>query len=169
MPIQCLRTLYFSMVYPHILYGIEIYANTTKCSIKPLCIAHNKILRAMINTQLSKILSTNELYSSFGLLTIPNLFRYQLFRLVHKYFHHNALLPEIYKNYFTCNYSIHKYFTRQIGDIHVPNSDKNIGQKSIQKLGGSLWNNLPCDLKIITSTRAFSSKLKVYLIGNIVV
>ena len=28
LPLDCLKVLYFSFVHPHILYGIEIYANT---------------------------------------------------------------------------------------------------------------------------------------------
>jgi len=33
---QVLKTLYFSFIYSHLLYGIEIYANTNKSSLKSL-------------------------------------------------------------------------------------------------------------------------------------
>ena len=34
LPLSILRNIYFAFVYPHILYGIEIYANTSSTHLK---------------------------------------------------------------------------------------------------------------------------------------
>ena len=44
-----LKLLYFAFVYPHLLYGIEIYANTCRSYINKLEKLNNKILRILQN------------------------------------------------------------------------------------------------------------------------
>jgi len=39
--------LYFSFIYLHLLYGVEVYANTSKSSLKPLLVLNNKILHVL--------------------------------------------------------------------------------------------------------------------------
>jgi len=36
LPLSILRNIYFAFVYPHILYGIEIYANTSSIHLKKI-------------------------------------------------------------------------------------------------------------------------------------
>ena len=45
LPLDCLKVLYFSFVHPHILYGIEIYANTYTSYLDKLLKLNNKLLR----------------------------------------------------------------------------------------------------------------------------
>ena len=47
MPNDCLKNVYYALVYPHLLYGIELYANTNKCNLDKLIILNNKILRIL--------------------------------------------------------------------------------------------------------------------------
>jgi len=42
-----LKMLYFSFIYSHLLYGVEVYANTSKSSLKRLMVLNNKILRVL--------------------------------------------------------------------------------------------------------------------------
>ena len=41
--------LYFAFVHPHILYGIEVYANTYHSTVNRLVVLNNKILRILQN------------------------------------------------------------------------------------------------------------------------
>jgi len=45
-PSKCLRNIYYAFVYPHILYGIELYANTYSYLDK-LVKLNNKLLRIL--------------------------------------------------------------------------------------------------------------------------
>ena len=49
LPQKCIRTLYFAFVYPHLLHGIEIYANTGSTHLEKLQKLNNKILRVVQN------------------------------------------------------------------------------------------------------------------------
>ena len=42
---DCIKQIYYALVYPHLLYGVEIYANTFDNHIDPLLKLNNKILR----------------------------------------------------------------------------------------------------------------------------
>ena len=72
--------IYFSFIYPHLLYRIEVYANTNKAALKRLMVLNNKILRIL---QQQKIrVHTVELYKNYNTLPIPELHKYQLLMLV---------------------------------------------------------------------------------------
>ena len=41
-PSKCLRNIYYAFVYPHLLYGIELYANTYYSYLDRLVKLNNK-------------------------------------------------------------------------------------------------------------------------------
>jgi len=59
-----LKLLYFAFVYPHLLYGIEIYGNTCYSFINKLEKLNNKILRILQNKSLST--HSIELYKHYN-------------------------------------------------------------------------------------------------------
>ena len=76
MPFPCLKNLYFALVYPHILYGVELYANTYKSYLQKLSILNNKLLRIM--QKVSIYTPVLQLYTVFNTLPIDRLFKRQL-------------------------------------------------------------------------------------------
>ena len=49
LPHQVLKQVYFAFVHSHLLYAIEIYANTHKCYLDKLIKLNNKLLRIIQN------------------------------------------------------------------------------------------------------------------------
>src|SRR5207245_8045547 len=45
LPAKILNMLYFSLIYPRLLYGIEVYANTYLCHLHNLIVLNNRLLR----------------------------------------------------------------------------------------------------------------------------
>jgi hypothetical protein len=74
LPNQILQTLYFSMIYPHLLYGIELYGNTCSSNLDPLIKINNKILRILQSKPYRS--HTRDLYIQYNTLPIPLLFRF---------------------------------------------------------------------------------------------
>ena len=73
MPKDCLRNLYFALVYPHLLYGIELYANTCKSFLIKLSMLNNKLLRIL---QFAKIEApVLSLYATYNILPLNLLFQ----------------------------------------------------------------------------------------------
>jgi len=79
-----LRMLYFAFVYPHLLYCVEVYANTHSSYLEKLMVLNNKILHIVQ----FKPLKTHvlNLYKNYNTLPVPKLHQFQLLCLIHEFF-----------------------------------------------------------------------------------
>ena len=93
-----LKSLYFAFVHPHLLYGIEVYGNSSLSHLNKLIILNNKLLRIVQNKSLRT--PVIELYRNFNTLPLPQLHQFQLLCLVHKYLHCRSQLPIVFSKYF---------------------------------------------------------------------
>jgi len=152
-------------VYPVLLYGIEIYANTTKNHINRLMILNNKILRITQNKPLRY--DVTELYKNFNTLPLPELHKFQLLCLVHKYYYCKDQLPSTFSSYFQINHDIHHHHTRSSDHIHLSAVKTSLGAKSIKFKASQMWNNLPTQLRKIANHHTFKKTLKHYLINKL--
>ena len=117
MPPYCLKNLYYSTVYPKLLYGIELYANTCKSYLNDVMILNNKVLRVLQCKQLNT--NTIELYTNFKSLPINLLFLHQALLFTFKFVHCRDGLPCIFKQFLNINASVHNYYTRTRNDFHI--------------------------------------------------
>jgi len=113
-----LRLLYFAFVHSQVLFGIEVYANTSRAQLNKLCVLNIKILRIIQNKPLRT--PVVNLYKSYNTLPIPKLHHFQLLCLVFKYLNCSEKLPTIFANFFTYNSEIHAHNTRSTNDLHYP-------------------------------------------------
>jgi len=154
----CLKNLYFATVYPHIQYGIELYANTNITFLCNLSVQNNKILRILQFK--TSTCAVRELYDTFSTLQIGDLHEFKLLILMHKYFHDSVSLPSAFQNYFTMNTLIHSHNTRTHDNIHINFFNTRFGSCCLNFHGSKLWNSLPNHLKCIASPNAFKRELK---------
>ena len=111
LPDNCLKSIYFAFVYPHLLHGIEVYAITRPTHLFKLVILNIKILRMLQNMPYRS--PVKDLYTAYNTLPIPQLHIQQLLLLVHKCIYHKYMLPQIFLDYFHDNYTIYCHDTRQ--------------------------------------------------------
>jgi hypothetical protein len=162
LPAVVLKSIYFAFVHPHILYGIEIYANTNPTYLSKLVKLNNRILRILQNRPLAtQVIS---LYRKYNTLPIERLHVQQILVIAHKFFHHRSLLPDVFQKYFVINNMVHCHNTRTKEDIHVQSTSLSVGQKCLRYKIGTLWNSLPKYLKLYMSVETFKRKLKSYLL-----
>ena len=161
LPKRVLKNIYFAFVHPYILYGVEIYANTSKTHIDRLQKINNTLLRIL--QYQTKRCHVTDLYNNYDTLSVTDLHKLRILLLVQKYVHHRDKLPEIFQNYFLFNNDIHSYNTRLATNIHLPRADTSYGQRSVSYEGVNLWNYLPEDLKSISPINKFKEHLKLHL------
>ena len=147
LPFACLRKLYFAFIHTHLLYGVEVYANTAKIHLNKLFKLNNKLLRILLNKKMETPIIN--LYRSFNVLPLPLLHEMQMLVFVHKCFY-KLDLPLIFNQYFVENNSIHCHNTRNNCNLHLKIVHSNIGQRCSQFCGTKLWNALPETLKTIS-------------------
>ena len=159
----CLKNLYFALVYPHILYGVELYANTCKTYLQKLNVLNNKLLRLM--QKASIYTHVLQLYITFNTLPIERLFKRQLLLFVRKCMHFKELIPPIYLNYFTLNLQVHNHDTRTRNDLHLCRFNTNFGKRCLNFQASILWKLLPIDLKLKSSDVFFNNSIYKYLVA----
>ena len=102
---EIMKLLHFTFVYPHLLYGIAVYANTPSSHISKLQILNNRLLR--IAQDCSIPTKINILYTSYNTLPVTVLHSYQILLFVHKCLFNSHLLPSVFHGYFDLNSSVH--------------------------------------------------------------
>ena len=145
LPQKVLKMLYFSLIYPHILYAIEIYANTYLIYLHDLLILNNRILRILQHKALH--VATSDLYKSFGTLPVNTLFQYQLILHAHAINFHSENLPNFFSVNIQRNHDIHTHNTRANDDFHRTSVQSLYGAKLSSNVYAKLWNSLPANLK----------------------
>jgi hypothetical protein len=166
LPSKILKDLYFAFVYPHIVYGIELYANTHITYLDKLIKLNNKIIRILqFESPYSPI---HKIYSSFNTLAIPDLHKFQILLFIHKIIYHPDKMPSLFtdKNYFITNSNLHHYNTRSKHNIHLHNSSSTFGHRNLKYKAAKLWNCLPDNIRQVSSLSCFNKILKSYLLSQ---
>jgi len=96
--------LYFSFIYPRLLYGIEVYGNAGSSTLIILKTLNNKLLRIVQRKLFDS--STVCLYKSYDTLPIDKLYELRLLFLMHNYVHHKYRLPDVFLQYFVTSSAI---------------------------------------------------------------
>jgi hypothetical protein len=164
MPNPCLKNLYFALVYPHLLYGVELYMNSFKVYFERLSILNNKLLRILQREKMET--PVKSLYANYNILPINLIFKSQLLLLVFKFMFHKELIPRAFHVYFVTNRQVHGYYTRSFNNLHLRKFSKCIGQRCFKYQGGKAWNLLPSNLKIQCSVSQFKKDVYTYLLST---
>ena len=152
LPIDALKTLYSTLLLPHLMYGIEIWYGILKNNDDRLFKLQKKSIRA-INC-LPYAAHTNEYFKSMNLLKIDDLYKQRVLLYMYKSDLTHAIEPN------------HNFSTRNAYNIIVPRFNLSRSQSTIFYKGIVLWNNLPENIKTIRSESKFKSSVKTILIND---
>ena len=156
--------LYFAMIYPRILYGIEVYANTYLTHLHNLMVLNNRLLRILQHRKLQT--NTSELYLLYGSLPINKLFKFQILLHAHNIFFNSPKLPKIFRDERLLNSDIHTYSTRSSHDFHRLSVNSASGSKISLNLCTKYWNALPPNIKSISEFTLFKTNLKSFIFSE---
>ena len=163
LPYQYLKGLYFATVYPHILYGVEIYANTHKSDLSDLIILNNKLLRIIQKKDLKA--NVAELYNEYSTLPIDLLHKFKVLKLVHLFTYSRECLPVAFRNYFTLNSSENQHNTGNSSNFHLGANQTSFGMRSITYFGLVLRNSLPLSIKNQSNLHIFEKNVKIHIVS----
>lgn len=158
-PTFVLKNLYFSMIHSHLSYMNMIWNSINQTDIKDLRIIQNKAIKNVY--QLPRLTPTRYLYSK-NILPIELLMNYNTLILIHQIKSNNI------KHSFTIveNNEIHEHYTRTNNDLVVSDVRTRFGRSSILFNGFILYNNLPLEIRNITSFHKFQNIVKIHLFNN---
>ena len=147
---NCLRQIYLSLIYPHMLYCCAIWGGTYKTLIDSLYITQKKLLRIMSFKR--KYDHTNHLYRDFRILKLPDIIQLQTNLFVHKSIH-------TYPTDTGFKSLTHNITSRRQHRLRLPLCRTSHAQQSILFRGSRNWNNLPNNLVSDNNINSFKSIL----------
>ena len=160
-PQSILIQIYYSIVFPFLIYGVLIWGNTYKSNIYPLVILQKKAIRIITFSHFQS--HTSPLFKKCNLLKLPDIVYLYTAVFMHQF--HKGNLPEKFNNYFTLVSNQHSYNTRLASKATfiLPLVRTNYGLFNIRFCGPKVWNSIEESLKSL-SKFSFKKKLKQQLI-----
>ena len=162
---QILMQVYYTLIYPNLLYGITCWGSCSKTAFQPIQIIQNRILRCINMIGLRQIY-VSELYILSNVLKVHDIYVLELCKFMFRYKHN--LLPNFFLNKFCKINAIHTYNTRNAiqNNYFIQRKQRAVGQRTLQYRGAKYWNDLPNSIKSSHHIHAFTKLLKQHLINN---
>ena len=160
---ESLTSLYYSFIYPYLIYCNHIWGSACKTHIEPLYILQKRALR--IITGVHPRLPSEPLFPQLKFLNCENIFKYFVGRLVYTVCHGELSTLQFR---FVKNRDMHIHDTRQRGHYHIPVRRTNLGKRSLWYFGAWLWNKmLNADINPNVSDFIFSRNLKTTIYNDL--
>jgi hypothetical protein len=159
-----LRTIYTSLILPHLNYGIIAWGNIKNKEINRLTTLQKKAVRLILNKRYNS--HTAPLFKKLNFLTLNDIFLTNCCKLYQKSV--NNILRPYLQSQLQTNCQTHNHETRQQSNVHCVNIKTSIEKQSLNFKISTAWNKLPNQIKsyIHLSPCTFSRNLKKYCVSN---
>lgn len=140
---QTLRLIYFSLVYPHLHYGILCWGSAYPTHLKKLLIKQKWAVKIITNSNIRS--PSTPLFHSLKILKINEIFKYKIGMEVRRLINNNSL------NSFDLSYlhSLHSHSTRSsaMENLSIPQVKSDIGKTLFKFQAPLVWNQLPQSIR----------------------
>ena len=163
-----LINLYYTFVYPYLVYCNNVWGNAAKVYINKLLILQKRVLRTIFNVGYRD--STKELFIAANIMNVYDLYLYSICMIMFK--HHKELLPITCYKLFSLRKSIHDCNTRNNRMYHLALCRTETRKKTIVYTGPYYFNQVlkHCsdEIRHINSIHMFKKKLKRMIKSGII-
>merc|ERR1711888_484446 len=135
--IDNVKTIYYTLIYSRIKYGITLYGQAGSTKLKRVQTLQNQLLKVLLGKKFR--FPTDDLLHELKILKLKDITNQEILTFVHNYF--SNFSDRITRNSFT---------TIKI-DVHKTD----IAARSLKNSGAKKWNNLSNDLKCIPKVKKF--------------
>ena len=177
LPSNVMKSVYYSLIYSHIIYAIEVWGSAFKIELDKILILQKRVMKLMSFNDVfpstpGPLSSTDPIFVKLNCMKVEDIYKYQVSKCVFKCV--NRTTPEQFQNWYKLNHEIHGYYTRSnfnvndgiiINNLFVPSArTTNYDLKQLRVNGHRIWNELPSQLKNAISCNIFLQKLKIYYV-----
>lgn len=159
---QCLLTLYYSLIYPHLSYCNIVWGSTFTTTLKKILILQNRFVR--LASRSVRDATAAPLFKNLQIFTIYDINSYQICIFMYKILSSEENVPEHFRTYFAANSHLHSYSTRQASALHPPKCLKSRSQFLFRYRGVKVWNSWYHIAKNCRSLSIFKSRSREHLI-----
>jgi hypothetical protein len=160
LPLSSLKTLYYALVHPHLLYCLPIYACTSQKNLTKLQKAQKKAIRIITRSNYNA--HTAPLFNNLRIMPFDNLVKYSQSLLMHSIVHKYSpqALHDTWIFNFERNPDVH---LRNGDDLYIPLARSEQSSKLPIFALPRLWNELP-PFKLTPELSIFRPLLKEYFL-----
>ena len=135
---RSLRNMYFTFIYPYLIYCLEIWGNTYETHLNPLIKIQKRSIRTITFSHYQD--HTGPLFDRLNILDLKKLVIQRISLLMFKC-HHNILTSPL-NDLFTVNNTQHNHYTRQHADLHVNTGSRENVYSLFSFHGIHIWNHI---------------------------
>ena len=184
---KMLLKIYYSLIYSHIVYGIQVWGSACDTELNKILTVQKKAVRLLTKNDHyplipGPLVSTNPLFKDLQILKVHDVFKLHVAKFIFSCL--SFITPSIFFNWFILNHTLHNYNTVsninvimknyfeidhvvETNTLHVRGSRLvNYGAKLLKVAGPILWNSLPSDIRNSLSINSFKYSVKKYLIDQ---
>ena len=135
---KTLLQLYYSFIYPYLIYCNIIWGNANQTTLWPLYRLQKIAIRIISNTRRRN--STKQFCNKNRIIRLPEIYSYSVSIFMFKYTHN--MLPTSLNNLFEKNNKFHNYPTRGSNNYRRRKTKSILADKFITTAGVNIWNSL---------------------------
>ena len=155
LPQNIRKQLYFSLIYPYLTYGVELWGCAAQTYLNPIVALQKRALRVVAGV--APTAHTGDWFGRLCIIRFDKLYGYHILLLMFKAFH--TQLPGGIQTRFKTNVNI--YNTRQSNlNLVVTRRSTKIQNNRPSVSGPYVWNSLNPIMKELPSFEIFKSRLK---------
>ena len=163
LPVECLRTLYFSMIHPHLTYGILAWGNASQSLLNRTIVLQKRALRTINRVAYNS--HTQPLFKYMKILNLADQYEYEAALFMFKYV--NNRLPLSFDHAFQFNHEVQtSHQTRQSSQMQVKRCNSNFAKKLPLFSFPIIWNKWSHKLIANMSVYKFKSLIKSSLLSK---
>ena len=160
LPLKALHQLYYTLVYPHFIYGQIIWGATCSTSIKPLHITRKRIVHSILGLRRND--HTHEAFLNLRIQKIKEINTYCCALFVFKSL--NSQSNDMFHHRTNDRYPL-----RGNDMLDVPFMQSDQSKSCILYHGPTLWNALPDDVRSCATLSSFKRSLKCFLLSRYII
>lgn len=149
-PISVLRSVYFSLIYSRLSYGILCWGGTYFSNLKAIIVKQKRIIRTILNKSMTE--PSMPLFKELKILPLRYIYVYKVLRAFY----------ERSGNIFN-NEVDYKDKLRTRNNLFIPKPTVTYFKKTIEYLGPKIFNSLPKDIKETRGKNRFLKQVRNWL------
>ncbi len=153
-------TVYYSLVYPYLDYGITLWGTTHKTYINKIRIMQKKAIRIISNSKYND--HTEPLFKELKVLKLDDIKNLKISKCMFAL--HEGILPSPLMTMFRSNHEIHQHNTRNKNNPHIEPRKTNRASNSLRHTGPSVWYQIPSDIRQSFTLKIFTYKFKKHVL-----
>ena len=122
LPKTSLHCLYYSLVYPYLIYCISVWESTYQSNISRVIILQKRIIRIICKVSFDS--HTDVLFKEQEILKFSDIYVYQIGKFM--YLFKRGLLSNYFRDMFTLASQLHSHYTRNCNLFYIPPCRTNI-------------------------------------------